>query len=91
MDEEAQRQKRDDEQAQQQKRDDVQAQQQKRDDEKAQQQKRRDVVRSSLDMTIKTLDLAKVLVPITAVKAVFGSVSLILGMIRVSFLLVRFD
>ena len=49
--------------------------------------KRRDRVLSSLDMAIDGLNLAKELSSITPAKAVFGTVSILLTMIKVRFLL----
>jgi hypothetical protein len=46
---------------------------------------------SALNAAIEALNLAKELSSITPAKAVFGSVSVILAMIRVSFLLVFVD
>ena len=48
----------------------------------------REGVISALNAAIETLNLAKEISSITPAKAVFGSVSVILAMIRVSFLLV---
>jgi len=47
---------------------------------------RRDNILSSLNVVIETLNLAKEVSSVTPAKAVFGSVSLILTMIRVGFL-----
>ena len=58
-------------------------------DPKAPQLGGRDNVLSSLNVVIETLNLAKEVSSITPAKAVFGSVSLILTMIRVGFLLHR--
>ena len=55
--------------------------------DKSQQPKERDGVLSSLNAVIEGLNLAKELSSITPAKAVFGSVSVLLTMIRVSFLL----
>jgi hypothetical protein len=44
---------------------------------------------SSLNLAIEALDFAKEIASVTPAKAAFGSVSIILGMIRVCFLLVR--
>ena len=46
-------------------------------------------VLSSLNMAIDGLNLAKEVASVTPAKAVFGSVSILLTMIRVSFLLFR--
>ena len=53
---------------------------------KSQQPKRRNGVLSTLNVTIETLNLAKEISSITPAKAVFGSVSVLLTMIKVSFL-----
>ena len=53
-------------------------------DPDAQQQKLRDIVLSSLNVAIETLNLAKEICSITPAKAVFGSVSVILTMIKVN-------
>ena len=50
---------------------------------KSQRPKGRDAVLSSLDVAISALDLAKELSSITPAKAVFGSVSVLLAMIKV--------
>ena len=52
-------------------------------DEEAKQQKRRDNVLSLLDTAIQTMDLAEKVSSPTPAKAVFGSVSVLLTMIRV--------
>jgi hypothetical protein len=52
-------------------------------DPDAQRQKRRDVVLSSLNVAIEVSTLAKEVCSITPAKAVFGSFSVILTMIRV--------
>jgi hypothetical protein len=52
----------------------------------ARSQRRQDVTLSSLNMAIEAMNLAKELAPITPAKAVFGSVSVVLAMIKVSFL-----
>ena len=52
-------------------------------DVNSQQPKRRDNVLSTLSMTIEVLNLAKEASSITPAKAAFGSVSIILAMIRV--------
>ena len=54
-------------------------------DPKPKRQKRRDDVLSSLNAVIEGLNLAENLSSITPAKAVFGTVSVILTMIRVSF------
>ena len=51
--------------------------------------KGRDAVLSSLNMAIDTLNLAKELSSITPAKAVFGSVAILLTMIKVRSLLFR--
>ena len=51
-------------------------------------QRRRDGTLSSLNVAIEAINLAKEISSITPAKAVFGSVSVILMMIRVGFLLV---
>ena len=56
-------------------------------DADARQQKRRDIALSSLNGAIETLNLAKEISSITPAKAVFGSVSVILTMIKVGSLL----
>jgi hypothetical protein len=50
-----------------------------------------DGILSSLGLAIKAVDVAKEIVDIAPAKAVFGSVSVILTMLRVCFLLVRSD
>jgi len=50
--------------------------------------KRRDVALSSLNAAVAAVNLAKELSSVTPAKAVFGTVGVILAMIRVSFLLV---
>ena len=52
------------------------------------QPKRRDNVLSTLNVAIETLNLAKELCSFTPAKPVFGSVSVVITMIRVGFLLV---
>ena len=52
----------------------------------SQQQKGRNGVLSSLNVAIEGLNLAKELTSATPAKAVFGSVAILLTMIRVSFL-----
>ena len=54
--------------------------------DKSQRPKGRDGVLSSLNMAIDGLNLAKEVSSITPAKAIFGSVSILLTMIRVSFL-----
>jgi len=49
----------------------------------ARRQKRRETLLSSLDVAIETLNIAKEIASITPAKAVFGSVSVILAMIKV--------
>lgn len=56
-----------------------------------QSQKRRDNVISSLDMAIDALNLAGNISSITPAKAVFGSVIVILTMIRVCFFALLID
>jgi hypothetical protein len=58
---------------------------------KFKQSKRRDDVLSSLNVVIEGLNLAENLSSITPAKAVFSTVSVILTMIRVSFLLLHED
>jgi hypothetical protein len=53
--------------------------------------RRQDVTISSLNMAIEAMNLAKEVSSMTPAKAVFGSVSIILTVIRVSLLLVRLD
>lgn len=60
-------------------------------DAKSKQSKRRDDVFSSLNVIIEGLNIAKNLSSITPAKAVFSTASVILTMIRVSFLLLRKD
>ena len=55
---------------------------------KSQRPNEQEGVISALNAAIETLNLAKEISSITPAKAVFGSVSVILAMIRVSFLLV---
>ena len=52
---------------------------------KSQRPKRRDRTLSSLNVAIKALNLAKEAVGVTPAKAVFGSVSVLLTMIKVNF------
>jgi hypothetical protein len=54
---------------------------------KSQRLKRRDGALSSLDAAIEAMNLAKEVSSMTPAKAVFGSVSILLTMIRVFFLL----
>ena len=56
---------------------------------RSKQSKRRDDVLSSLNVTIEGLNIAQNLSSITPAKAVFSTVSVILTMIRVNFLLLR--
>jgi len=60
-------------------------------DTEIQQPKGRDNALSSLNAAIEALNLAKEISVITPAKAVFGSVSVLLTMIRVSFSLFRGD
>ena len=55
-------------------------------DANAQRQKRRDDVLSWLNVAIEAMNLAKEVSTIPPAKAVFGSVSILLTMIRVRFL-----
>ena len=55
----------------------------------AQRQERRDTVLSSLNVAIEASDLAKEFCSITPAKPVFGSLSVILTMIKVGFFLCR--
>jgi hypothetical protein len=57
----------------------------------AQSQQRRDVSLSSLNAAIEAMNLVKEVLSMTQAKAVFGSVSVILVMIRVSSLLANFN
>jgi len=57
--------------------------------EKSRQPTGQDAVLSSLNVAIDGLNFAKELSSITPAKAVFGSVSILLTMIRVSFVLVH--
>ena len=52
----------------------------------SQRQKRRDDALSLLNVAIETMNLAKEISSITPAKAVFGTVSILLTMIRVRFL-----
>ena len=54
-------------------------------------QRRRDDILSSLNASVEAMNIAKELASITSVKAVFGSASAILTVIRVGFLLVHPD
>ena len=56
-------------------------------DAKFQRPKERDNVISSLNVAVEAVNLAKEVSSITPAKAVFGSVSVLLTMIRVRFLL----
>ena len=56
-------------------------------DPKSQQQKRQDNTLSLLNAAIEAMDLAKEVSGVTPAKAVFGTVSALLTMIRVHFLL----
>ena len=56
---------------------------------KAQRQKRREFVLSSLNVAIEASNLAKEFCSITPAKPVFGSLSVILMMIKVNFFLYR--
>lgn len=60
-------------------------------DVRPKQSKRRDDVLSSLNVAIEGLNLAQNLASITPARAVFSTVSVILTMIRVSFLMLRDD
>jgi len=60
-------------------------------DARPKQSKRRDDVLSSLNVVIEGLNLAQNLSSITPARAVFSTVSVILTMIRVSFLMLRDD
>jgi len=60
-------------------------------DAKSRQPKGRDNTVSALNAAIEALNLAKELVSITPAKAVFGTVSVILTTIKVSFLLFLAD
>ena len=52
----------------------------------SQRPKGRDGILSALNMAIDTLNLAKEVASVTPAKAAFGSVAILLAMIRVSFL-----
>ena len=56
-------------------------------DANPQRQKRRDNVLSLLNVSIEAMNLAKEVSSVTPAKAVFGSVGVLLAMIRVRFLL----
>ena len=58
---------------------------------KSQRSKRQDVALSTLNAAIEAMNLAKEVSSVTPAKAIFGSVSVILAMIRVGPLLVRLD
>ena len=60
-------------------------------DRNSRRQKRQDNVLSALNVAIEGLDLTKEVLSITPAKAVCGSVSFVLTMIRVRFLRVRDD
>ena len=60
-------------------------------DKDSRRQKRQDNVISSLNVAIEGLNITKEILSITPAKAVCGSVSVILAMIRVRFPLVRVD
>ena len=60
-------------------------------DKNARRQQRQENVISSLNVAIEGLDLTKEILSITPAKAVCGSVSVVLTMIRVRFLAVRVD
>ena len=55
-------------------------------DAKSQRQKHRDTTLSSLNAAIDAVNIAKDVMSMTPAKAAFGSVSIILTMIRVGFL-----
>ena len=57
--------------------------------DKTQRPKGRDATLATLNVTIDALNLAKELSSITPAKAVFGSVSILLVMVKVRFLLLR--
>ena len=57
----------------------------------AKSQRRKDVSFSSLNVAIEAMNLAKEIASVTPAKAVFGSVSVILVMIKVRFLPVCID
>jgi len=56
---------------------------------RSQQPNRQDIALSSLNAAVEAMNLAKELSSVTPAKAVFGTVSVILRMIRVGFLLVQ--
>lgn len=58
-------------------------------DTRAQRQKRRDTTLSSLNAAIEVLHIAKDMLSMTPAKATLGSVTVILTMIRVSFILLQ--
>jgi hypothetical protein len=60
-------------------------------DTKSRGSKRQDVTLSALNAAIEAMNLAKEVSGVTPAKAIFGSVGVILAMIRVGSLLVRFD
>ena len=60
-------------------------------DARSQRSKRQDVTLSTLNAAIEAMNLAKEVSSMTPAKAIFGSVSVILAMIRVGPLLVRPD
>ena len=60
-------------------------------DPKSRQSKRQDNALSLLNMTIEAFNLTKEILSVTPAKAVCGSVSVILTMIRVRFLSARVD
>jgi hypothetical protein len=60
-------------------------------DPKSQRSKRQDATLSTLNVAIEAMNLAKEVSSMTPAKAIFGSVSVILAMIRVGPLLVRLD
>jgi hypothetical protein len=57
----------------------------------AKSQRHRDVTLSTLNAAIEATNLAKEIASITPAKAVFGSVSVVLALIRVSFLLIHLN
>ena len=59
-------------------------------DTKSRRSKRQDVTFSTLNAAIEAMNLAKEVSSITPAKAIFGSVGLILTMIKVGPLIVRF-
>ena len=58
-------------------------------DTRAQRRKRRDTTLSSLNAAIEALNIAKDVLSLTPAKAALGSVTVILTMIRVGFILVQ--